>query len=37
MICSIHFVPVLFVDDKFECPFCVAEECADVNINFEKE
>ena len=34
--CTKHSVPKLLVDGKWECPFCIAEFCSDIDVDFNE-
>jgi len=34
--CKEHSVPVLLVDGKWDCPFCVADLCSDIDAELNQ-
>ena len=34
--CDKHAVPMLLVDGEWECPFCIAEFCSDLDADFSE-
>ena len=34
--CDKHAVPMLLVDGEWECPFCIADFCSDLDADFSE-